>query len=70
MYSNLISLFIHIFVAISLVHLNLGIEGIAIAMCINYLVRFVSLQVMIVYSPYYHNLITLWSPTSRKNLYA
>ncbi len=69
MYSNLISMTIHIFVAITLVRENFGIEGIAISMCINYIVRFVSLQIIIVYSPYYENLISLWDPTSRRHLY-
>jgi len=43
MYSNIISMLIHSVVAISLVKDNFGIEGIAIAMSINYFIRFVTL---------------------------
>jgi multidrug resistance protein, MATE family len=68
MFSNIISLIIHTFVAISLVDKNFEIEGIAIAMCINYIVRFISLQLLIVYSPYQKNLISLLDRTSWKNL--
>ncbi len=69
MYSNIISLVIHAFVAIFLVRNDFEIEGIAISMCLNYIVRFVSLQILILYSPYQQNLISLLDQTSRKNLY-
>jgi Na+-driven multidrug efflux pump len=70
MNANIISLVIHLFLAFFLVYyLELpGINGIAIAMSVNYFMRFASLQFLIARSRYREDLISILNESCRKHL--
>jgi MATE family multidrug resistance protein len=69
MYSNIVTLFTHLVISyILVVHLKKGIVGIALAMSINYFLRFAVLQVFIYYSHYQKDLISIFRKRSRRNL--